>query len=329
MTDKELFDLIDNLIGDRRLHKYGLKIENNMGHIEILGFIDTQDNFNAVKEHLKNVDFNPVVMEKIVPGDLSYAVVVIPTADMRKDPRFRSERVHQLIFGESLRTLGFENEYALVKDVRTNFIGYVNTSHLLFMDKDSIEKFKISGDKIIIDKKFSKVLFGDREMYVPFGSKIFARKKGNFWEGSLKSNRIKIPAGDASLYSEKTFGDIENVWPLFLGTPYLWGGASAYGYDCSGYVGRLYDYAGIKIPRDSDLQEKATTEVDEQSLSFGDLIFFPGHVGMYIGDGKMVHSNLTQGGVGISNILNPSCAYEEKLRKIVVKFGKVVDQCFT
>ncbi|MGY1722778.1 C40 family peptidase [Blastococcus sp. SYSU DS0533] len=78
------------------------------------------------------------------------------------------------------------------------------------------------------------------------------------------------------------------------GKPYVWGGTGPGGYDCSGLTWSAYQAAGVEIPRTSRAQSTAGVYVDRANLQPGDLIFFydpVGHVGMYIGDGLMVHSS--------------------------------------
>ena len=79
-----------------------------------------------------------------------------------------------------------------------------------------------------------------------------------------------------------------------LGKPYVWGGTGPGGYDCSGLTYSAYQAAGVSIPRTSRAQSTAGVHVDRAHLQPGDLIFFyepVGHVGMYIGNGQMVHSS--------------------------------------
>lgn len=78
------------------------------------------------------------------------------------------------------------------------------------------------------------------------------------------------------------------------GKPYVWGGTGPGGYDCSGLTWSAYQAAGVDIPRTSRAQSTAGVYVDRANLQPGDLIFFydpVGHVGMYIGNGQMVHSS--------------------------------------
>ncbi|GAA4715170.1 NlpC/P60 family protein [Brevibacillus fulvus] len=84
----------------------------------------------------------------------------------------------------------------------------------------------------------------------------------------------------------------------FLGLHYLWGGMSAYGYDCSGFAYSMHRSFGITIPRDAGDQSKQGTLIDLAQVQPGDLLFFAyeegkgrvHHVGIYCGDGKMIHS---------------------------------------
>jgi len=86
-----------------------------------------------------------------------------------------------------------------------------------------------------------------------------------------------------------------------LGVPYMFGGMSPGGFDCSGFVCYVFRQAGISLPRMADTQYDAVTHVNTSSLRSGDLVFFqtyaPGasHVGIYVGDGKFIHASSSKG----------------------------------
>lgn len=100
---------------------------------------------------------------------------------------------------------------------------------------------------------------------------------------------------------------VENAM-AYLGTQYRWGGKSTLGIDCSGLCSMAYMLAGIVIHRDASIQpEFCMHQIDYRDIKRGDLMFFPGHVAMYIEDGKFIHSTSRAGDEGVVlATLNPN-----------------------
>jgi cell wall-associated NlpC family hydrolase len=90
----------------------------------------------------------------------------------------------------------------------------------------------------------------------------------------------------------------------YLGVPYVWGGASPSGFDCSGLVAYVYAQVGVSLPHYTGAQYAVGVPVSKDQLEPGDLVFFNGlgHVGIYIGGGQMIHAPHTGDVVKISNI---------------------------
>ena len=97
---------------------------------------------------------------------------------------------------------------------------------------------------------------------------------------------------------------------LYLGTHYLWGGKTPMGIDCSGLTFMAYRLAGAAIWRDASIKEGYPLHaIDPADKKPGDLMFFPGHVAMYLGQGRYIHSTAFNGSDGVViNSLDPAQA---------------------
>ena len=98
--------------------------------------------------------------------------------------------------------------------------------------------------------------------------------------------------------TKKTVNDLIIFAKSFLGTPYLWGGKSSLGFDCSGLVQTVFKMCGINMPRDASQQilRKNLFEIDFKNINIGDLLFFKeqktiNHVAIYIGNNQIIHSS--------------------------------------
>ena len=135
-------------------------------------------------------------------------------------------------------------------------------------------------------------------------------KKAHVKSKPVSLKKIASRYGDGPTFE----GDLDAIGLsslLFYGTPYKFGGNSSHALDCSGFVQKVFRANGIELPRDSRAQAKYGYKVSLSELKPGDLLFFKtykrdvSHVGIYIGDGKMIHATRKGGGVKISSIYNP------------------------
>lgn len=104
---------------------------------------------------------------------------------------------------------------------------------------------------------------------------------------------------------------IANYALQFVGNPYVFGGTSlTNGADCSGFTQSVHKHFGISIPRSSSGQANAGKNVSLSAIQAGDVIYYGGHVGIYIGGGKIVHASTAKTGIKISNYTyrTPICA---------------------
>jgi cell wall-associated NlpC family hydrolase len=101
-----------------------------------------------------------------------------------------------------------------------------------------------------------------------------------------------------------THSSVVSIALQYLGVPYVWGGASPSGFDCSGLTMYAYAKVGVYLPHNAAMQYGMGTPVSRSQLAPGDLVFFNGlsHVGMYIGGGRFVHAPHTGDVVKISSL---------------------------
>jgi len=122
---------------------------------------------------------------------------------------------------------------------------------------------------------------------------------------SMLGAAILFSAGATSTYASSS--NLTNEVDQVIGTPYLWGGTTKAGFDCSGFIQYIFDKYKLDLPRTSKTQAKEGTWVDQDNLRAGDLVFFNtngqgiSHVGIFLGENKFAHSSSSKG-VTISSL---------------------------
>lgn len=123
-------------------------------------------------------------------------------------------------------------------------------------------------------------------------NRLVTMLNGNPVENKVLTQKIvEKPEDKVVLYGTKsTVSGVIGIARQYLGTPYRWGGTSPSGFDCSGFTSYVYRQLGVSLPRTSYSQSKAGTRISASDLQPGDLVYGPGHVGIYVGGGSFIHA---------------------------------------
>lgn len=216
---------------------------------------------------------------------------VIPA---RSEPSSKSEMVTQLLFGETYTILEERDDWVKIKTDSDNYEAWI--SHNQFETWD-----ELSGNKLILSTypfETAKELSSNTPVNLLPGSILHQ----HYYSDEHSFFKINQSVYQILLHQNKI--DKENnlsmrSWShLFLNTPYLWGGRTFLGIDCSGFTQLLYQLKGIQIPRDAYQQAELGEFVYFLNQSQeGDLAFFVNefdkitHVGFLLGDSKIIHAS--------------------------------------
>ena len=200
-----------------------------------------------------------------------------PLAELLARPEGPRDR--QLNFGADVTVIERRGDWAFVQAARDGYCGWVAAADLV-ADMPAVTH-RVSAPATHVypapDMKRPEIasLSLNARLSVVDVEEGFARLASGGW--------VPVQA-----ISDRFAADPVEVAESLLGTPYLWGGNSRGGIDCSGLMQAALHGCGIACPGDADLQEAAFRPVEQAGR--GDLLFWPGHVAMACGDGRMVHA---------------------------------------
>jgi len=214
-------------------------------------------------------------------------------ADVRKAPRPDAGINTQFLFGDDVLVFEDVEGWAWVQGERDGYVGYVAAT--LLATRDDKPTHIVSVPRTFVypgpDLRFPRS--GQLSMGSTVTVVATAETRGTHYQ-LLASGEAIVSAHLQPL--GETVADYVTVAETFLGTPYLWGGVSGFGIDCSGLVQLSMRMAGKDVLRDSDMQAASIGEPldpgqDHAGLRRGDLVFWKGHVAIMTDAETMIHAN--------------------------------------
>lgn len=248
-----------------------------------------------------------------------YKIVLTSVAPIYSNPSFSSELINQALYWEELIVEDLKDNWFKIKQ-RDGYIGWV---HSFYVDNSQVydknELLKKLDNWYFVKDRFSVIsLNEDTKLFLSFGSLIpCLNEKNEFLSILPNGKKYKINKNSiVRTTKDITIDDVINYAKSLLGTSYLWGGRSSFGFDCSGLIQSLLSFMKIHFPRDSKDQIKYKDMIKiKASFIKGDIIFFSEnsiikHVGIFINQHEYLHSS---GYVKINSINHHHNNFDKKL----------------
>ena len=231
---------------------------------------------------------------------MSYVVPIVAVCPMRQQSSHRSEMVSQLLMGEAAVVLESTTDFLKVRSLYDEYEGWCQRSQLAVLDE--LPNNELSS--LLSRDHSNRLLVDGTLMHIGAGTPL-GLLKDQSWGGYTFQYDGNIWDTQNAVFDEKT---IYEITKLYLNTPYLWGGRSISGIDCSGFSQQVYRFFGIALPRDAYQQAALGESVGFlQETRCGDLAFFDNeegkitHVGILLSSNQIIHAS---GQVRIDSIDN-------------------------
>ncbi len=255
-----------------------------------------------------------------------YAIVKLSANMMREKPAYEAELGSQALMGDIVEVLDKKDYWVKIKTDEP-YVGWVNELGLRYVGEKELNKYK-KAKKLICIKNYSHIyskpstksriisdfILGNRVWAVSKKGKLV--KKRGFYKIKIGGKKFAyVKAKDVKRYKEKKaknfYSNLVKTAYRYMGVPYLWGGKSIKGVDCSGFISNIWYLNGVKLPRNASQQAQLGEEVIIynkegeifcDNLKAGDLLFFGkkgengekdkiNHVAMYLKNSKFIHAS--------------------------------------
>ncbi|HWJ89867.1 MAG TPA: C40 family peptidase [Flavisolibacter sp.] len=222
---------------------------------------------------------------------MEYGICTVAAAPVRKEASHRSEMVNQLLFGETMEILEEKDEWLRIRTVYDQYEGWL-TNHLISAIDQSTALEDVS---FIASSLTNPITLPDQLINAPMGAPLvgYDEETRLLWDDRYKYHGSFRKTGRP--FDPDFLRKTIQAW---LNAPYLWGGKTYMGVDCSGFVQTVYRLLGIKLPRDAWQQAERGDIVEHLSESrTGDLAFFSNdqqrivHVGIILDGNEIAHAS--------------------------------------
>ncbi|GAB1403546.1 MAG: NlpC/P60 family protein [Lentimicrobiaceae bacterium] len=214
---------------------------------------------------------------------------------VRSRPAETADMVNQLLFGDLFELIEQQGSWLFIRTLHDQYTGWCNQNQLTLLNNETLEVLLQSSYELVNSPVATLGSSGQPPLFLTFGSKLYVLSSGGF----------AGPQGSYALHegmcqSSKSFdqSEMNEMAISWLKVPYLWGGRSPFGVDCSGFIQLLFAIFGIALKRDARdqvLQGQLVGLIEESQA--GDVAFFDDdegnivHTGLITGSGSIIHAS--------------------------------------
>lgn len=225
---------------------------------------------------------------------MKYGICTLALVPLRLEQAHRSEMVSQVLFGELFEILDEEADWTSIRLLDTDYLGWIQNGQFQKLDGLDMQHY-LTGKPSIVGRAGGVLSTDTAQFQLCHGTKLYLTGENTVNFPSLKLTY----QGDINPFSKNQFqSQVAQLALSYKNTPYLWGGRSQWGIDCSGFSQLIYSCFDLSLPRDAYQQAEMGQTVDFISeIKVGDLAFFDNvegritHVGIMLDRDMIIHAS--------------------------------------